>query len=114
MTDIQKRNAAILVLAALSVIIILLSLILILEPENKSDPEARRNNNDGITVFNETKYMIKETGGVIGIYDENGTLIRKINVPVITLPKAEQIKLLSGIKIGSESELYGLIEDYEG
>ena len=59
------------------------------------------------------RFWIKETGGKIGVYSEEGYLIRLIETDVSTLPKAEREALGVGISVSSWSELIERIQDYE-
>ncbi len=59
-------------------------------------------------------YTVREIGGRIGIFDADGALIRTLNVPVATLPRADREQLAVGITLGSNEELQALIEDFSG
>ncbi len=59
-------------------------------------------------------YTVREIGGRIGIFDLGGALVRTVNVPVATLPRADRQQLAVGITIHSEEELQKLIEDFSG
>lgn len=59
------------------------------------------------------RFCMKETNGRIGIYTEDGYLVRIIDVDVTLLPKQEQITLQEGITVNSWRELVDLIQDYE-
>lgn len=59
-------------------------------------------------------YTVREIGGRIGIFNENGALVRTVNVPVATLPRTDRQQLAVGITIHSEEELQALIEDFSG
>lgn len=59
------------------------------------------------------RLCMREVGGKIGIYSEDGYLIRTLNVAVKALPKKDQDALSKGIYVNSWEELIALIEDYE-
>ena len=59
-------------------------------------------------------FTVREVDGRIGIYDQNGSLVRTLNVPVATLPRADREQLAMGITLTSQQELNALIEDYSG
>ncbi|MBE6589507.1 MAG: hypothetical protein E7643_04945 [Ruminococcaceae bacterium] len=59
------------------------------------------------------KFYVREVGGKIGIYCDEGQLIRTLEVSVETLPLKDQTALKKGIRINSWSELISLIQDYE-
>ena len=59
-------------------------------------------------------YTVREVNGCIGIYDADGTLLRTLQVPVSTLPRADREQLAVGIALTSKQELDALIEDYSG
>lgn len=55
---------------------------------------------------------VRESGGKIGIYTEEGYLIRLLDVSVESLPSADREALKKGIRVESWKELLSLIEDY--
>lgn len=59
------------------------------------------------------RLCMREAGGRIGIYSEDGYLIRMLDVQVSTLPKREREALSKGIYVNSWEELISLIRDYE-
>lgn len=66
------------------------------------------------TQTSETEYTVKSYEGKIGIFTDNGTLIRVIDVYIKTLPKADRTLLEKGFVVLGETELYAIIEDYTG
>ena len=58
------------------------------------------------------KYFVKEYMGMIGIFDEENTLLRIIEVYTKTLPEADRKLLEEGIVIRSKKEYNALMEDY--
>lgn len=59
------------------------------------------------------RFCMKETNGKIGVYTEDGYLVRIIDVNVTLLPKKERTALQEGITVNSWRELAELIQDYE-
>ena len=59
------------------------------------------------------KFYIREVNGKIGVYCDEGQLIRMIDVPVSLLSSRDQKKLKEGIRVNSWNELIALIQDYE-
>ena len=59
------------------------------------------------------RLCMREVGGKIGIYSEDGYLIRTLDVQVSTLPKKDREELSKGIYVNSWKELISLIQDYE-
>ncbi len=59
-------------------------------------------------------YTVREVNGRIGVFDASGALMRTLNVPVATLPRADREQLAVGITLGSKEELNALIEDFSG
>lgn len=59
-------------------------------------------------------YTVRELDGRIGIYGEDGTLLRTVNVSVATLPRADREQLAAGITLTSRQELEALILDFSG
>ena len=79
------------------------------ESESIKQPEAAPE-----TAVPTALYTVREIGGRIGIFDAGGALVRTVNVPVATLPRADREQLAVGITIHSEEELKALIEDFSG
>ena len=71
--------------------------------ESESDTETQK-----------TEYLIKSHEGKIGIFTENGTLIRIIDVYIKTLPKADRRLLEKGFTVTDEAELRAILQDYTG
>jgi len=67
-----------------------------------------------VTGTFDSVYIIKESNGKIGIFNESGELMETVNVSIITLPLSERERLSGGIKVRSEKELYSLVENYTG
>lgn len=59
------------------------------------------------------RFCVREENGKIGVYTEEGYLIRSLSVNVQTLPEADRAALKNGIEIHSWRELIALIQDYE-
>ena len=62
----------------------------------------------------EVIYTIKIYEGKIGIFTDNGSLVRVLEVYVKTLPKTDQKLLEKGVSVTSEAALRSIIEDYMG
>ena len=59
-------------------------------------------------------FCLRESGGRIGVYTDEGYLIRTLEVNVATLPESDRERLSVGIAVNSWRELISLIEDFEG
>lgn len=59
------------------------------------------------------KFSMRETNGKIGVYTEDGFLVRIIDVNVNLLPQSERDALREGITVNSWRELAALIQDFE-
>ena len=59
-------------------------------------------------------YTVHEYMGKIGIFDENGTLIKVLEVYVKTLPEADKRILEEGFQVVGIKQLNAIIEDYDG
>lgn len=55
-------------------------------------------------------YTVREYNGVIGVFDDEEELIRKIDTSVASLSAADRQSLLLGIKASSETELEDIVE----
>lgn len=51
---------------------------------------------------------------VIGVYDENGTLLYALDTPVYALPVGDRALLEVGIEVSGDDALEDLIEDFGG
>ena len=58
------------------------------------------------------RLCIRASDGKIGVYTEDGFLIRTIDVSIDTLPESDREALKTGITINSWRELIALIEDF--
>lgn len=86
------------------------------EDQKESSIETNGNATDSPSVDADILYQrlcIREAGGKIAVYSEDGTLIRTVDIEVKTLPKSEQEALSHGIYVNSWRELISLIQDYE-
>lgn len=59
-------------------------------------------------------FCIRDSGGKIAIYTDDGYLVRVLDIPVCMLPSADQEALQNGITLTSWKEVLALIEDFEG
>ena len=66
------------------------------------------------TQESDTVYTIREHMGKIGIFVEDGKLIRVIDVYVNTLPESDKRMLRQGFEIIGISRLNKIIQDYDG
>ena len=57
-------------------------------------------------------WIVREYEERIGVFSENGELVRVIDVYTKTLPEADRRLLREGIRVTSEKQLYSIIEDY--
>ena len=58
------------------------------------------------------RYIMREHEGQIGVFDENGTLLKIYEINLSLLPEYDQKLLENGIEIAGEQELRARIEDY--
>jgi hypothetical protein len=56
-------------------------------------------------------YIVREYKGYIGVFDNEGGLIREENIAVSVLPAPDRQDLEIGIRVDSEKELNELLED---
>ena len=84
------------------------------ESESIKQPQSSPETAAPDSVAPTALYTVREIGGRIGIFDMGGALVRTLNVPVSTLPRADRQQLAVGITIHSEEELQTLIEDFSG
>ncbi len=61
----------------------------------------------------DTVYIVKEYMGKIGIFLEDGTLYRVLEVYVKTLPEADKRLLGEGIEVVGRQALSDLMQDYD-
>ena len=59
------------------------------------------------------RLWIREAGGRIGVFSDEGYLIRTVDVDVATLSPSDQKALREGIYVTSWKEFLALIQDYE-
>lgn len=64
------------------------------------------------TLVSSNVWFVKKYNEKIGIFDNNGALLKVIDVYVKTLPKKDQTELQEGFWIDSDKELYSIIEAY--
>ena len=83
-----------------------------LSDKEKNPPlESAEETIDADVLYN--RLCVREINGKIGVYSEDGYLIRTVNVATKTLPTREQEALKRGIYVNSWKELLSLIQDYE-
>ena len=79
-----------------------------------SSQENILNSASPAAVNGQSVYIVKEYQNVIGIFfEEEEVPFRVIDVPVATLPEADQKMLEEGIRVSDEKSLQRLLEDYE-
>ena len=61
-----------------------------------------------------SSYILRETEGKIGIYTPNNTLIKILDISVLSLPLADRQMLSEGISISTEQDLLNILQDYGG
>ncbi len=59
-------------------------------------------------------YTVREHMDMIGIFDENGALIKVLEIYVKTLPEYDQRMLKEGFVVVGTKQLNAIIEDYDG
>ncbi len=59
------------------------------------------------------RFCLRETGGKIGIYNDEGYLVRLLDTDVQTLPPSEREALQNGFCVNSWEELLEWIQNYE-
>ena len=62
----------------------------------------------------DTVYTVREHMGKIGVFLEDGTLSRVIDVYVKTLPESDRRMLKEGFEIIGKAQLNKIVEDYDG
>ena len=60
------------------------------------------------------EYRICAVNQVIGVYNENGDLLRLLDIPIDHLPRADREMLQVGIKADSWQAVETFLQDYEG
>ena len=61
---------------------------------------------------NESTWIVREYEEKIGIFSEDGVLLRVVDVYTKTLPRADRSLLREGIAVSSWQDLYALMEDF--
>ena len=72
------------------------------QPDKETDPPT-------VTV-----YTVREHMGKIGVFSDDGTLIRVIDVYVKTLPESDRRMLKEGFEVIGKTQLNKIVEDYDG
>ncbi|MBQ9784645.1 MAG: hypothetical protein IJW29_04000 [Clostridia bacterium] len=80
-------------------------------PHQSEHEEAPPADVEADVLYN--RFTLKETGGKIGVYSDEGYLIRTFDIDVSTLPPEAREGLRVGVTFHSWRELIALIEDYE-
>ena len=76
-----------------------------------TDPDEHAPTTDADVLYN--RFYLRTNEGKIGVFSEDGYLIRMIDVNIKTLPQEEQEMLQQGITVNSWRELIERIQDYE-
>ena len=66
------------------------------------------------TTPKESTWIVREHEEKIGIFTEDGVLLRVLDVYTKTLPRADRSLLREGIAVSSRQDLYALMEDFGG
>ncbi len=69
---------------------------------------------EAVETQQEETFMLKEYNGIIGVFNESGTLMDILEVEIKSLPRQDQTMLGTGIWVFSRQELAALIEDFTG
>lgn len=84
--------------------------------EKENAEENTEQPNDDAEVDTDILYdvfYLREADGKIGVFTEQGYLVRMLAVDVETLPEQDRAAISAGICVTSWRELIALIEDYE-
>lgn len=65
-----------------------------------------------VTATPASLYLIAESGGVIGLFDASGALLKSVNVFVMTLPEADRKALSVGIPASSWEEALTVLDRF--
>ena len=76
-----------------------------------SDTPDGKETTEADVLYN--RFYLRAVEGGIGVYTEEGYLIRHLAVAIETLPLQEQNALREGIRVSSWRELLERIQDYE-
>ncbi|MBR2432371.1 MAG: hypothetical protein IKB23_05580 [Clostridia bacterium] len=57
--------------------------------------------------------LIRAHNGIIGVFEENGTLLYTVDVHIMTLPEKDRLLLEQGISAASYDELLEILGDYD-
>ncbi len=85
-----------------------------LRQEESDDDSLPTSADPSGTVTVSSVFTVRESGGKIGVYTQEGYLIRLLDVSVDSLPPADREALRNGIRAESWKELLSLMEDYGG
>lgn len=84
-----------------------------------SDHDCKTDSKDefACTAFNKEDgakeiYTVREYNGHIGIFDEDGILVKEVDIMVSSLPDADRQDLSVGIRVYSSDELEKLLEEF--
>lgn len=72
--------------------------------------EVEPNTDD--TTAQESTWVVREHEEKIGVFSEDGVLLRVVDVYTKTLPRADRVLLREGIAVTSRQDLYALMEDF--
>ena len=59
-------------------------------------------------------FVLRNAGGVIGVYTSDGYLVRLTNVRIDLLPQEDRQRLLNGLPAEDWKEVLTFLQDYEG
>ncbi len=77
------------------------------------DSDSDNTDSEDTSAESEIKYTVREHMGKIGVFSDDGALVRSIDVYVKTLPEADRRLLREGIEIVGKEALDELIQDYD-
>lgn len=61
----------------------------------------------------EERFMISAVNRMIGVYGNNGDLLRIVDVSIDTLPKSERERLQKGLFVNSWQEVETILQNYD-
>lgn len=79
------------------------------EMNNEENSLQTSTGNNQETGFN---LCIREENGTIGIFDSDGTLLKRLDISPESLPQSDRELLKKGISVSSWQELISLLQDY--
>lgn len=91
-----------------TMLLILLSFIgvMLVERQNQSAPERREDE--------EAVFVVGEWDGHLAVFEDGATTPSRLyeDIWIVSFPPEEQERLTNGIRVTSQAELHGVLEDY--